>query len=1133
MNQVFETDSLSLANNYYFYNGAGVTVADFNNDDLLDIYFTGNHVPSKLYLNKGNLKFQDITESAGLVHQYWASGSTFVDINADGLQDIYVCTVGKGEPNLLYINQGKDEKGIPTFKEMASEYGLADETISTQAVFFDFDRDNDLDVFIAVNSQLMNDRNTTRPRNLEMYRYTRDKFYKNNGDGTFTDVSESVGMINEGYSLGVAISDINNDGWPDIYVANDFISNDLLYINTGEGTFEEKAMEYLRHSSYNGMGVDIADINSDGLMDITVMDMLPQSNSRQKLMQAPLNYDLFEYRTDLGYIPQNVRNTLQMHAGFDEKGEPQFSEIGTMSGLYATDWSWAPIWADFDNSGSLDLFITNGYYKDLTDLDFALGVKEKLRFGTQDHNIAYQKETLNKLRQIKEPNFIYKNKGRLILEDASKAWGITEPSFSHGAAFADLDNDGDLEIIVNNLGQESFLYENTNPHGESTSAANFIKIKLKGFEKNTNGLGAKLKIHYGDKTQTYYHSHVRGYLSSMGHIIHMGLGNTSKIDSIVIAWPDGNYQLIRDVKVNETLQITYRPSNRAPLSKPTETIFTKVSDTLGLSFRHSENNFIDFKSDPLFLKMYSREGPAMTVGDINGDKEDDIIIGGSSGFHPTVFRQIDGKFEKDTLIGDDPIYEDGGLLLFDADNDNDNDLYIVSGGTEHANDETYYQDRLYLNENGSFIRSDNLPQLPSSGGPVKGADYDRDGDIDLFIGGKIVPGAYPTAPKSTLLRNDNGVFVDATPNALNEIGMISDALWTDFNNDGWVDLIAVGEWTEIQFFKNHKGTLQPYKETDLTDTQGWWNSIASADFDSDGDMDYLIGNFGLNSYIKASRQRPVRLYAGDFDENDKIDPLLSHYMINDEGEYEEFPLHARDALIDQIIAYKKRFKTYLSFSQATFDEVLKEGDRKRSMEILKASILTTSYLENLGDGIFKLSALPMECQVSPVFGMLVQDVDFDGYLDVIVSGNLNSAEALFGNYDASNGVFLKNDGTGKFLSRSAMKTGLYLNEDQKSIANAIISGESILLAAANSGDLKVYKHAQNTSENRDIVNLLPLDAYADVKFSDGRKSRYEFYYGNTYLSQSPRKLLVHPDMEEIIIYDTTGEARTVLQPQTQ
>ena len=849
-------------------------------------------------------------------------------------------------------------------------------------------------------------------------------------------------------------------------------------------------------------------------------------------MQAPVNYDLFNRRTDLGYAKQHVRNTLQINQGVNDEGNYQFSELGTLTGMYSTDWSWAPLWADFDNSGALDLFISNGYYKDLTDMDFALGLKEKLRFGSNEHSISYQKETLDKLHPIKKSNFLFKNKGNLDLENVTKEWGLNEPSFSHGAAFADFDNDGDLELVVNNLGHTSFFYknntlENTQVNEEDRSV--FLSIKLNGPGKNKNAFGARLELYaHGDLKQSYYHSNVRGYLSSMSDIIHFGLGKEKKVDSITIRWPDGTFQTENSIITNTLLTIKYHPNRKGqPLVQP-NTLFESVTDSLQLEYIHKENSYIDFKNDPLFYKMYSREGPSIAINDINNDGLDDILIGGSANNSATLFIQKKGSFEKSNLfeLEKDSNYEDMGMLFFDADGDGDNDLYVVSGGSDFVASEEAYQDRFYKNENGIFIKQETGSLSTASGGPVKGADYDRDGDIDLFIGGKISPGKYPTSPLSSLLINQNGILKEDTPKALKEIGMVTDALWTDFNNDGWVDLIVVGEWSKIQFFINKEGTLEPYNNTGLEHTSGWWNSISGGDFDNDGDTDYILGNFGLNTYIKADQDHPIRVYADDFDANGKIDPIISYYEKDDSGTLQEYTLHTRDALISQIVAYKKRFKNYKSFSEADFDEVLKKHDRKNDF-VLDAKILTTSYIENMGSKGFKIRPLPIECQVAPVYGVLIKDFDGDGNLDALLSGNQNSADPLFGNYDASNGIFLKGNGNGKLEPVSSMESGLYLNGDQKSIVTLFVANHPVLVAGANQGAIKAYQHFDYMSSANNIIPLKAMDAGAYITFNTGEKTKLEFYYGNSYLSQSSRKFMILPIMKEVLFYDYNGLTRKI------
>jgi enediyne biosynthesis protein E4 len=1123
-NQVFEKDSMSLAYNYYFYNGGGVTVADFNGDDLEDIFFTGNHVPSRMYVNKGNLKFEDVTEKANLLSQHWASGSNYVDINNDGRQDLFVCTVGKNEPNHFYINQGNDKNGMPIFKDLAPQMGLAEPVIATQSAFLDYDHDGDLDMFLAVNSQLMNNRNEARPRNTDFRNDTRDRLYRNNGNNTFTNVSAEAGIINEGYALGVAVSDFNNDGWLDIYVANDFLSNDLLYINNQKGGFEDKALQYFRHTSFNGMGVDVADVNSDGLMDVTVMDMLPQSNRRRKLMLAPTNYDVFIRKSQLGYQQQHIRNTFQLNQGIDNQGNTQFSEVGTLKGIHSTDWSWSPLWADYDNDGLLDLYITNGYFKDLTDLDFTTGLLENLRFGTKEYSLNYQLDVMDKLREIKESNFLYKQKEGFSFEDFTKKSGLDIPSFSHGSAFADLDNDGDLELVVNNLNSECFLFKNNQMEQNAISGNNnYLKIKLLGDTNNRNAIGSKVELFYQNQTKTYLHSSVRGYLSSMSDKIHFGLGNVKNVDSIRVQWADGKVQILKNQGVNQTLTIKYNPSSEQKQTVK-NTLFSEVSTTQNLDYQHKENYFIDFKSNGLLLKMYSKEGPAMAVGDVNGDGADDLAIGGATGFPITFFIQKNGKFTKSEFKTDID-FEDAGLLFLDVDNDQDDDLYVASGGSENPENGNRLQDRLYINDKGKFTRSDALPKTLSCGGKIAAADYDQDGDLDIFRAGKVKFEQYPFSPKSYILQNEKGKFIDKTPKEIAEIGMINDAIWTDFNNDNQIDLIVVGEWMQIEFFENKKGKLQRITDKiGLKNTQGWWNSVAGGDFDTDGDTDYMVGNFGLNSHIQSSENELIRLYAADFDQSGTIDPILTYFDKNDDGEREEIAWHTRDAFVERIPAFKRRFPTYKSFSEASFEQVLSKDERAKST-VFSANMLKSIYIENLGKNQFKIHDLPIETQYAPVNSILVEDVNADGWQDAILVGNLNNADPIFGNYDASKGTVLLGNGKGGFKAIPNNQSGVYFDGDQKAIVQYFVNQQANYSSTANSERLKSYTFPN--AKPVKIEKLSTNDSFAIIELKNGKKFKKEFYYGHSANAQSSRKLAILKEYKSVQIVDFKGIIRNV------
>lgn len=1128
VNNVFGEEELDIMENSFYYNGAGVMVADFDNDGLEDIYFSGNQVPSRLYKNKGNLEFEDITEASGLLNDSWSSGVTFADVNGDGYKDIYVCTASDKESNLFYENQGINENGIPTFKEKANSYGLTLKGVSAHAAFFDYDKDEDLDLVVAVNHQVMNYRNQIyKDTTVLISKKTQERLFRNNSDGTFSEVSKEAGLKWEGSSLGLAINDLNNDGWPDIYIANDFISNDLLYINNHDGTFTNKAKNYIRHGTFHGMGVDIADVNSDGLMDITVLDMLPQYDERKKRMQMPINYDLYEERIEVGYMPQFIRNTLQINQGANALGSQDFSEVGCLSGINATDWSWSPLWADYNNDAKRDLYITNGYPRDINDLDHMFGLDAHINLGTQESFTALKIKKQNATAPVFESNYFYKNKGDMKMEDASAEVGIDEPSISYGVAYADLDNDGDLELIVNNFRQDAFLYKNnTIENFKENGRANFIKIKLQNKEgKNLNGLGTTVKVYTNDEIQTYYHSYVRGYMSSMGDIIHFGIGNSKEIDSIQVLWPDNKQQVIKDITLNTTLNIRYDVAkNEIAKNNDVNFFFNEVTDSLNLNFSHKENKYTDFKNDPLLFKMYSKEGPGLAIGDVNGDGLDDIFMGGSTKNSSRLFKQEKGIFSQ-TVQSKDSIYEDMGALFFDIDNDTDLDLYVVSGGSEFGPESTYYQDRLYLNDGkGNFAKSENIPEIKSSGGPVKGADYDKDGDIDVFVGGKVKMGQYPTAPRSFLLNNDNGKLSDKTPEDLLNPGMVSDAIWSDFDNDGWIDLILVGEWMQISIYRNDKGSLKKYVAAGLEETSGWWNSIAGGDFDNDGDVDYLVGNLGTNTVFQASPEEPLRLYAGDYDKNNKIDPILTYYNINMDGVRKEMTFHNRDAMNDQIVGFKRRFRDYATYSTAPLEQVLTEKEINEAT-VLDMKYLTSSYIENLGNGTFSIKPLPWQCQVAPVNGMLIKDINKDGNLDVVMIGNLHSIEPIHGKLDASLGLYMIGTGEGKFIPVAADESGLYLKEDQKSIVNFDVNGNSMIAVGSNSGDFKALSYSIHT--NIQSVKLQTLDSYAKITMKNGTKMKQEFYYGHSYLSQGARQLQITDLMKEVIIYDSFGKSRKI------
>ncbi|MES2731517.1 MAG: VCBS repeat-containing protein [Bacteroidota bacterium] len=1156
-NTITESDSLSILTFDYIYNGGGVAIGDINNDSLPDIFFTGNQVSCKLYLNKGNFQFEDVTKAAGLETSVWAEGATMADVNQDGYLDIYVCTSNR-EPNqlsanLLFINTGAQSSGNLAFTEQASKYGIANVGYNTQATFFDYDRDGDLDLYLLNNATGESNKNTTRRKRLNGEATSTDHLYRNEAaqpsDSTvgqhpvFTDVSRAAGILTEGYGLGLALGDLNKDGWTDLYTSNDFLSNDILYLNTGKGGFSNEISHLLKHQSYNGMGVDVVDINNDGWLDIFELDMLPETNRRQKLMFGSMNYDRFKLNLRMGYEPQYVRNTFQLNNGVNPSGKAgsqhiSFSEIAQLAGVHSTDWSWSTLLADYDNDGFRDLLITNGYGKDITDQDYTVYSRAVSQFGTEKNIRMQLREGLEKITEVKLKNYLYKNNGAsgqgLTFSNQSEAWGMRDLSISNGAAYADLDRDGDLDLVINNLNQEAFIYRN---NAEKLLKNHFLQLELVGDSLNITGIGAKVQLHYQGKTQYAEHFTTRGYKSSMDPTIHFGLGKLTTIDSLEITWPSGQYQLLRNVRANQRLTL-YQKDAESPtshhllLANTATPIFKSITNEVALTYRHQEKDFSDFRVQPLIPFKHSQSGPGLAVADVNGDGLEDFYVGGASEQAGMVFyQQSNGKFRSTPLPKANGYEEDMGALFFDADNDRDMDLYVVSGSSEFPIGSRYYQDRLYKNDGQGNLRLDKaaLPTINTSGSCVVAADYDRDGDLDVFVGGRVAPGQYPLPPQSYLLQNNGGIFRDVTEVVcpeLKKIGMVTSALWTDFDNDQQPDLLLVGEWMPITFFKNQHGKLIAWSadagKTDQRSTQslknssGWWNSLAAGDFDNDGDIDYIAGNLGLNSKFKASDREPVSLFAKDFDRNGSLDPMLCYYI-----QGKNYPAPPRDDMIDQIVAMRKQFPRYADYAKATFDQIF-TPESLQDAYMVQAQQLQSCYLENLGKGKFKLLPLPIRAQFAPVFGLLVQDFDGDGNLDVLLSGNSYASEILTGWYDASIGLYLRGDGKGHFLPLSAVQSGFFVDKDAKGLAQLPrYNGTPLVLAACNDDSLRVFATALASR----WLSAAPSDLYAEVMLPDKRTRREEFYYGSGYLSQSARGIWISPQAKRVKIYDSRGKAR--------
>ena len=1064
-NDLTENDTLNVLAFEYVYNGGGVGMGDVNGDSLPDVYLTGNQVPSRLYLGRGDLRFEDVTEQAGVGTDRWATGVAMADVNADGLLDIYVGASGLGDrANLLFVNRGNGPDGVPRFAEEAAAYGLADTGYTTHAAFFDYDQDGDLDLYVlnATNDDVYP--NVPRPKRVRGEAPSTDRLYRNNGDDSFTDVSMEAGVTIEGYGLGVAVHDFNLDGWPDVYVANDYLSNDFLYVNNRDGTFTNRIADYLKHQSNFAMGADAADVSGDGLADLVVLDMKPPGKLRQKQMSGAMSYDGYRLALSRGYEPQFMRNTLQLHYGLAPDGQPRFGDVGQLAGIHETDWSWAPLLADFDNDGRRDLFVTNGYRKDLTDRDFVSYRQASATGRTQADFARAMLPAIRELPGAKTANFIFQNQGDLAFADRTSAWGLSRPTYSNGAAFADLDLDGDLDLVINNLDEEAHVYENR-ANELTGQPRHFLRVRLEGPAQNRAGLGADVRLYHGGHQQAHRHAVQRGYQSTVEETVHFGLGEDARVDSLVVMWPDGRGQRLTDVRADQTLTLAYTDAvsgTPRPASSNEPALFENVTVRSGLDHRHQENAFIDFNYEPLLPHLYSRNGPPLTVGDVDGDGLEDAFVGGASQQAGHFFLQgRDGRFQKRPLEYDVK-KEDLGALFFDADGDGDLDLYVASGGSEFPPRSRFYQDRLYVGDGRGGFTPDSLafPSMPTSGGAIAAGDYDGDGDLDLFVGGRVVPGQWPYPPRSYLLENRSALggpprFADVTAEAhpgWRDAGMVTDALWTDFDEDGRPDLVVAGEWMPVRFYRNAGGRFEDVtEETGLAHTSGWWQSLAAGDFDGDGDEDLLAGNLGLNATLKASPEEPVRVVAGDFDRNGSLDAVTFHYI-----DGEEAPLHARDDLLRQLAPLRKRFPNYRTFAEATSDDVL-TPEEQTSAYTLQAELFESSFFENLGGGHFARRALPTEAQFAPLQDMTTGDFDGDGDLDALLVGNFYPTEVVMGRYDAFVGLFLKGNGAGAFMPVQGTTSGFLVEGDARAVERLRTSDGLRVVVTQNDDEVLLFK----------------------------------------------------------------------------
>jgi len=1033
-NKIVENNGFNFLNYSYIYNGGGVAVGDLNNDGLEDIYFTSNQQSNKLYLNTGDFVFKDITAAAKVVdNQGWTTGVSMIDINLDGFLDIYVCKSGEvrnplARKNKLYINQKNN-----TFLEQAGKFGIADTGFSTQAYFFDYDKDGDLDLYIVNHRPDFGNLRATKT----IVQEASDQLYRNDG-ARFTNVSIQAGIQNKSWGLSAAIGDFNEDSWPDIYVCNDFSEADNLYINDKNGGFTDEILTIMDHISLNSMGSDFADIDNDNKPDLVVLDMSSEDHIRSKTNMPSMSTKAFEKAIKEGKHYQYMFNTLQLN-----KGNTVFSEIAQLSNIAKTDWSWAPLLADFDNDGHKDLFVTNGILKDIGNVDFRNDLADKI---TRKQPMTLE-SLLNEWPTTKLNNYVFRNEGNYNFSMVSEDWGITTPTFSNGAAYADLDNDGDLDLIINNLEDEAFIYQNN-------TIKNHIKVQLLGPKNNPLGIGAKAKLSTNENIQTQELYVNRGFQSSVSRILNFGIDNAKQINALSVVWPDGKQQIVHNIDANTTLQFNYKEAERVPEKvEKNKAYLTAISrNSLGIDYKHTENEHNDYKNQLLLPYKLSQNGPFLAIADVNSDGLEDFFIGGAAGQEGALYVQNKtGQFtlSKQKAWNLDKDHEDVGVLFFDFDGDSDSDLYIVSGGNAFEAKHELYQDRLYENNGkGIFTRVKKvLPENNISGKIVIPSDIDKDGDLDLFVGGRHIPGKYPYAPQSSILINTNGVYTNATDSIaseLSKIGMVTGAVFTDYDNDDDQDLLVVGEWMPITLFENNNGFFSLKKIPEFKHTTGLWSSIIKKDVNNDGYDDYFLGNIGLNTKYKADESHNFHIYCDDFDSSGSFDIVLSNTYKD-----ELVPIRGKECSSRQVPLIAVKFKNYNDFAKASLEDIYGTKALEKALHY-KADMLYSVHIQNNRGSGFTINKLPNEFQMSPITDFEVLDINKDGIDELLAVGNLYPVEIETTRFDASKGAVLDLKDS-VFTAIPNSRSGFKTKGDTRAVKR-IKTEEGMLILVTNNND---------------------------------------------------------------------------------